>query len=85
MAEHTRVEWRVTGQPNSFKGVEFPYYEFVWRDDIKYDERSRREGDPIITAEQAARNFVGYKGHTWESGPFLSKRTVTTTDWEEVE
>lgn len=85
MSKHVRVEWRVTGQPNEYKGVKFPPYEFVWRDDVMYDERSRREGDPNVTAEGAARHFIESCGREWEKGPFLTKRTVTTTDWEKVE
>ena len=81
MAEHVRTEWRVTGQPNSVKGMEFPPYTFVWRDDLYWDGRSRRSDKDEVTAEQAARNFCA-KMTEWEEGPFLHKRTVTTTDWE---
>ena len=72
-------EWRVTGQPNAFRGVEFPPYEFVWSLRI-----NPHLGDP----EQAAREFVaGMARHadrcgTWTDGPHLHHRTVTVTDWE---
>lgn len=79
------TEWRVTGQPNESHGVKFPPYTFVWRDNLTYDHRSRREGELEVTAEDAARNFVKAMGDSWEEGPFLHKRTVTTSEWEEVE
>lgn len=64
-------EWRVTGRP----GGGYPPYEFVW---------SAREGydDP----EATARAFVAMtRKNDWEDEPHLSRRTVTVTEWEEVE
>lgn len=72
----TYEEWRVTGEP----GYGFPSYEFVWS-----DGRNSHLGDP----EQAARQFVALiqqPDHTkWDEGPYLSRRTVTVSDWEDAE
>lgn len=69
-------EWRVTGQPNSYRGTDFPPYSFVWS--------SRSDADP----EAAARAFIAGIGRHqselggWDDGPHLCHRTVTVTDWE---
>lgn len=78
----TVEEWRVTGQPNPMaNGVEFPPYQHVWRSDEMYDDRSRREGERTLTAEQAARRFCeAITG--WTDGPHLHRRTVTYGPWE---
>jgi hypothetical protein len=76
-------EWRVTGQPQSSHGVEFPPYLFVWRSDRSYDDRSRTDGAPVLSAEEAARRFAGAM-QDWDDGPHLSHRTVTYSSWEAI-
>jgi hypothetical protein len=73
----TYEEWRVTGQPAPCRGVTYPAYEFTW---------SQRRGD--TDPEQGARHFVAgilSIGEDWTDGPHLHKRTVTVTDWTEVD
>lgn len=73
--------------------AKFPPYSFVWYSDQTYDERSRPvspnalPGAPggaefWLSAEEAARRFIKHVG-AWKDGPFLHKRTVTYTEWEE--
>lgn len=79
----TVEEWRVTGQPDSAHGVEFPPYSFVWRSDEMYDDRSRKEGRRVLTAEEAAKRFAAHMD-SWTDGPHVHHRTVTYTAWEEA-
>lgn len=66
----TYEEWRVTG-----RWGEVPY-EFVWS--------PFRNGRTEPEAE--ARNFVEKtQEHGWTDGPHLHTRTVTVTDWTEVD
>lgn len=63
-------EWRVTGSP----GEATPSYSFVWS-----LLRNPHLGDP----EAAARAFMALDNVSrWVEGPYLSKRTVTITEWE---
>lgn len=69
----TYEEWRVTGEP----GEGYPPYEFTF-------SPVRGESDP----EAKARGFValiGSVGEVWAVGPHLHRRTVTVTEWAEVD
>jgi hypothetical protein len=68
----TYEEWRVTGDP----GEGFPPYTFTF-------SPIRGDDDP----EAAARKFVKlvFSHGRWPDGPHLHKRTVTVTDWTEVD
>jgi hypothetical protein len=71
----TYEEWRVTGTFHTDVGDEDEPYEFTW---------SRGYDDP----EGAARNFIELSCNPlwgWTDGPHLHKRTVTVTDWTEVD
>jgi len=79
-----------SGQPFE---MSFPPYHFVWYSNQTYDERSRPvhpnalPGAPggaefWLSAEEAARRFMRV-ARDWKEGPFLHKRTVTYTEWEE--
>lgn len=75
----TYEEWRVTGQPGEmFNGADWPPYDFTW---------SLRTNPHLGDPERAARDFMAKVGQydTWRDGPHLHKRTVTVTDWQEVE
>lgn len=69
----TYEEWRVTGDP----GEGFPPYEFVWSP----------LRNPDHATEGEARGFVRLIESVggWPDGPHLHKRTVTVTEWQEVE
>jgi hypothetical protein len=71
----TYEEWRVTGDP----GEGFPPYAFTWS-----PFRNPHLGDD---PEASARGFVRLvRSHeSWTDGPHLHKRTVTVTDWTEVD
>ena len=68
----TYEEWRVTG---------------TW-DDQEYSFTWSPVGRPAWEfPEQEARNFLGsfHSFDAWTDGPHLHKRTVTVTDWTEVD
>lgn len=70
----TYDEWRVTG---TWQGAP---YEFTWSP--KRGHRYRGFADP----EAEARQFVATTSELdWTDGPHLHKRTVTVTDWQEIE
>lgn len=74
-------EWHVEGDPAT-PTVPFPLYHFVYRSD---DRRW-----PGAEAEQAARRFVERRlsetdpAKRWNSGPRLSHRTVTYSEFTPV-
>lgn len=67
-------EWRVTGEP----GQDYPPYDFVWS--------TFRGTDHGHHPERSARGFIELvrDGPGWVDGPYLSRRTVTATEWAEV-
>ena len=67
----TYEEWRVTGDP----GEGFPPYSFTWS--------TRGYGEPEVEARSFARTIRVYDN--WRDGPHVHKRTVTVTDWEQIE
>lgn len=71
-------QYKVEGQPNSVEGVEFPYYTFVWHDYIARDHG-------FADAREAALDFQRRMEGKWESGPFVTARTVWTTDWRPLD
>jgi hypothetical protein len=78
-------EWEVTGEPGEANGVAFPPYRFVWSDARPWARQEEGE-----TAEHGARMFMAMVNkpesrYPWVSGPFLKKRIVTHTEWEEVD
>ena len=69
----TYEEWRVTGTWDGKPPIGGPIY-IVWRTS-EYDD-----------AEDCARGWlVGATHEIWTDGPHLHKRTVTVTDWTEVD
>jgi hypothetical protein len=65
----TYEEWRVTG---------------TWPEDGKRFEQTWRSGD--CNAEAKAQEWAAWCVATGVTdGPYLHKRTVTVTDWEEAE
>jgi hypothetical protein len=70
----TYEEWRVTGDPRD--GSE--PYEFTWS-----PFRNPHLGDPEVGARGFVRLVRSHEG--WTDGPHLHKRTVTVTEWEEIE
>ena len=89
MAKTVVTEWRVTGDPTCIvngKILKFPPYYFVWRSNEHYDDRGRPTnwGDRELTAKQAAKRFIEISDG-WKEGPFLHKRKVTYTEWEQID
>lgn len=75
-------EWQVAGQPNPLGTLEFPYYTHIWRDDRMYNAVGGIHGELVLTAEQAARQFIDSgNAKNWTDGPHLTHRTVTYTEW----
>lgn len=70
----THEEWRVTGDP----GGGWPPYGFTW---------SAARGPNLGNPEAEARGFVALVASLggWPDGPHLHRRTVTVTEWEEVD
>ena len=72
----TYEEWRVTGRFNADIGDEDELYEFTWSQPRFPD------------AEGSARAFLALATNGvwgWTDGPHLHKRTVTVTEWTEVD
>jgi hypothetical protein len=65
----TFEEWMVTGDP----GEGYPTYRHVY---------SRRLNPDLTDPEGAARRFIANTRIAWWEGPYLSRRTVTVTEWE---
>jgi len=65
-------EWRVTG---AWDGSEVDY---------EFSPARARLIDPETAARQLAAKVVE-RGWGWTDGPHLHKRTVTVTDWDEVD
>jgi hypothetical protein len=70
-----RTEWLVTGEPGTHRGVTFPTYRHIWRDDTN------------PSAEHEAREFVTAmrERDNWDDGPHLHSRLVIETAWEPAE
>jgi hypothetical protein len=67
----TYEEWRVTGTPPTDG---FETYECTW------------SSAHNANAETGARDYVTWaRTKDWPDGPHLHKRTVTVTDWTEVD
>lgn len=78
----TYEEWRVTGRPvHNIPGL-FPLvnatdaYQWMW-------STQRGHTDPETTARSFTETARAYTD--WTDGPHLHKRTVTVTNWEDVE
>jgi hypothetical protein len=68
----TRTEWLVTGEPGTHRGVTYPHYRHIWRDDTNPH------------AGHEAREFVATmrERDNWADGPHLYSRLVIETPWE---
>ena len=82
------TEWRVTGQPNSVYGVDFPPYNFTWRETTLYAVFVN--GVKIkLPAKEAVMHFINTIANSpsgpWTDGPYLTKRTVTYSPWETID
>jgi hypothetical protein len=75
-------QYRVTGKPSPIETVtgpiEFPGYDFVWDDRI-----ALHHGYP--DARTAALDFRDRVGVKWSVPPTVTHRTITYTEWEEVQ
>jgi hypothetical protein len=74
----TYEEWRVTGRFAHTQPSGSDQYEFTWS-----PVRNPHLGNP----ERGARDFIRlmHDVERWTDGPHLHKRTVTVTDWTEVD